>query len=1356
MLADPEGRLLEKGSPLGVEVYRDNSGRRITRTLAPAGGGGATECVELKDGSTLERSAPSSSNRFFITQNLSDLAWAFADQGIIDEVLFSRIARRATTDVTHFSKTSLVDIAFGFASAGHYDAELFTAIEEFALPILPDFGPAYMSELLWSMAKLGHRPGEAFVSAAMEVTWNKWERVTSDRNWLAKTIWALLRFDADKLHPNHQLLAAFNDALGEADMARDAAAVGGAVGGAVDGGSRATSAVGGGGDALESAIINTEDQAVACIACMASAEPRDAWSCDACLALDAGVQAECFTCLQGNPYTAMEQPPTNYGWACSACGGIPGADLRQACFFCIDSFGTVAKEEDLCLCVDLTRNVSITDEILFEGTLLNAMERSCYYPWLDNGVELPIPWGNGPGAECVRCMRAVSPDNLVVTQPINKMFACSRYCQDSTLVRTDAEGDSCSQCVQDPRVIDPWACQNCMLERGANSSAASSSALARRECFECVKDGLKVFSTQDWACGRCANFRTVGQRWVCYGCLGDSLKDPQTCLEEVANGTITPYNTTWATQLYDGLSVSVSGGILVRGTTESSVVDLGIVNSAGEVTMISIPFCLSDDDDCKPNQACHLFVCGDPLPAGGPCTRDRQCRSKYCGNAHALIMVNVGPTDTPMYGGVLCVNCISWDDREGLCGPGQYCQQVTWTCKNKIQGIGAFKDCLYGQMCATEHCGIPGFRDDPVAAGRCYDCIWDEHCPDVGEQRFYCETIDVSGGFTDIGKCKPKLIPGSGCFRNNECFDDLCVYSTCGARVSGDACEGPGDCGDDLKCGTPGITETLAGFCHACTFDEHCDVEQYCDYTPWGNYGDCLAKKSSGSCDRNSQCTDGRCVWAPFGTCGKRDNSGSCQEGDDCKSSVCGTPGITESMAGLCHQCIWDKHCMNNEYCQYSPLVGTYGECEAKKLDGQWCDSKRKCATGVCPYGDIGAGTCGRRSVTNDDSIRHHYHCFQWRDRKETCQNTPNCKDGLTCGTPGITDTLAGMCHTCIYHHHCTSRQYCQYSPFVSTYGQCEEKKLDGAWCDSEKKCLTNICPYGNIGLGTCGARDSGESCENRNQCQWPLYCGTPGITENLAGFCHQCTWDSHCPGQVCGYWPHNNYGVCYPTPDCFPGDATVQVLGRGRVRMDALEYGDSVLSVLLSTQQKVYRQMYFFGHRDNASTLEYVHIATSTGATLRLSSTHMLPMCTSGCSDGAQRVVFAHAYARDVAVGDLVLVNAAGNTDSNNSNSSNNNGGTLGGGFTLATVERVWSQHARGLFNPYVHVAFTPIYWVFLVLGPSLSSWIAHEGMGLADSGTDSFAVFLASVGTPMMALHVCLCPGSETLICQLAVMSS
>ena len=104
----------------------------------------------------------------------------------------------------------------------------------------------------------------------MEVTWNKWERVASDRNWLAKTIWALLKLEADKVRgatngpasytgispiyrtrltegllrlqnyinasktptappplqvmPNHPLVGAFTAALKESDM-RDGASV---------------------------------------------------------------------------------------------------------------------------------------------------------------------------------------------------------------------------------------------------------------------------------------------------------------------------------------------------------------------------------------------------------------------------------------------------------------------------------------------------------------------------------------------------------------------------------------------------------------------------------------------------------------------------------------------------------------------------------------------------------------------------------------------------------------------------------------------------------------------------------------------------------------------------------------------------------------------------------------------------------------------------------------------------------------------------------------------------------------------------------------------------------------------------
>ncbi|GAX81031.1 hypothetical protein CEUSTIGMA_g8466.t1 [Chlamydomonas eustigma] len=227
MLQDPEGRIVDRTTQPGSEIFLDSDGRQIRRYMCPDTKQW-TEDVLLHDGTVLSR--PSQHTCLFIPQNLSDVVWAFSDRGHKDDRLLGLIAERSTSEIQNFGKTSVVDLAFGFASAKYYDQALFKAIEEAAMPLLPDFGPAYMSELLWSLATLGHKPSTDFISASLEVSWNKWERVSSDRDWLTKTIWALLKLEADKVVPHHPLLGAFSDALKESDMRHNAGS--GAAGGA--------------------------------------------------------------------------------------------------------------------------------------------------------------------------------------------------------------------------------------------------------------------------------------------------------------------------------------------------------------------------------------------------------------------------------------------------------------------------------------------------------------------------------------------------------------------------------------------------------------------------------------------------------------------------------------------------------------------------------------------------------------------------------------------------------------------------------------------------------------------------------------------------------------------------------------------------------------------------------------------------------------------------------------------------------------------------------------------------------------------------------------------------------------------
>ncbi|OSX80052.1 hypothetical protein BU14_0060s0018 [Porphyra umbilicalis] len=76
----------------------------------------------------------------------------------------------------------------------------------------------------------------------------------------------------------------------------------------------------------------------------------------------------------------------------------------------------------------------------------------------------------------------------------------------------------------------------------------------------------------------------------------------------------------------------------------------------------------------------------------------------------------------------------------------------------------------------------------------------------------------------------------------------------------------------------------------------------------------------------------------------------------------------------------------------------------------------------------------------------------------------------------------------------------------------------------------------------------------------------------------------------------------------CFPADATVDVAGRGAVRMDALSVGDRV-----RTSTGGYSPVYLFSHADADVAAMFVRLTTASGAVLRLTPTHYLPVGSGG-----------------------------------------------------------------------------------------------------------------------------------------------
>ena len=70
----------------------------------------------------------------------------------------------------------------------------------------------------------------------------------------------------------------------------------------------------------------------------------------------------------------------------------------------------------------------------------------------------------------------------------------------------------------------------------------------------------------------------------------------------------------------------------------------------------------------------------------------------------------------------------------------------------------------------------------------------------------------------------------------------------------------------------------------------------------------------------------------------------------------------------------------------------------------------------------------------------------------------------------------------------------------------------------------------------------------------------------------------------------------------CFPGDAIVEVKGKGNISLDKLQIGDEVLVGNLK-----FEPVYSFAHKDVARSAQYLQLTTDSGATLEISKQHLI-----------------------------------------------------------------------------------------------------------------------------------------------------
>jgi hypothetical protein len=125
----------------------------------------------------------------------------------------------------------------------------------------------------------------------------------------------------------------------------------------------------------------------------------------------------------------------------------------------------------------------------------------------------------------------------------------------------------------------------------------------------------------------------------------------------------------------------------------------------------------------------------------------------------------------------------------------------------------------------------------------------------------------------------------------------------------------------------------------------------------------------------------------------------------------------------------------------------------------------------------------------------------------------------------------------------------------------------------------------------------------------------------------------------------------------CFPGSAMVRLADGATVFISSLRIGDRVLAVR-PDGTTFYDEVYLRGHKDPAAVARFVQLQVPSGAALRLTPSHHVPVIRAG-----RAVTIAAAGVR---VGDLVRVVAAD------------------GSVALEPVVRLGIVVDRGLWNPY------------------------------------------------------------------------